>query len=58
MSSEPEQRPDTKHEEHHHREVVIEINKGEHKTHSGKNPVEHLKHLGYGFQINSRGLLS
>lgn len=46
MSSEPEQRPDTKHQEHHHQEVVIKINKGEHKTHSGKNAVEHLKHLG------------
>jgi hypothetical protein len=33
-------------ERHHHQEVVVKINKVDHKTHSGENSVEHLKHLG------------
>ena len=45
MNSEHEKRSDSRHEDHHHHEVHININKSEHKTHTGKNAVEHLKHL-------------
>ncbi len=35
------------HKRHHnHPEVEIKINKSAHKTHSGKNSIEQLKHLG------------